>query len=151
MGTWLHNNWPKNYHVTHSQWKIMTKWNLQIIYARNLNYSSHWWKKCQLIKIFRINGFEFYQIYIFVETEVFVKNSRSQKSFVAGCGVLESWLFCMKGDDKHGNFTIFVSSSGTHSKCWWTQQQADWLTEWHITLHLQSLQNPLAISWEKFN
>ena len=65
MGTWLHNNWPKNYHVTHSQWKIMTKWNLQIIYARNLNYSSHWWKKCQLIKIFKINGFKLYQIYVF--------------------------------------------------------------------------------------
>ena len=38
-------------------------------------------------------------------------------------------------DDKHGNFTIFVSSFSTHSKCWWTQQQtgwlADWLTDWH--------------------
>ena len=33
-------------------------------------------------------------------------------------------------DDKHGNFTIFVSSFSTHSKCWWTQQQAGWLADW---------------------
>ena len=44
--------------------KLWQNENLQIIYARNLNYSIYWWKKCQLIKISKINGFKLYQIYI---------------------------------------------------------------------------------------
>ena len=42
----------------------------------------------QLIKIFYINGFKSYQIYLLYLSLVFVKNSRSQKSFVVGVLVL---------------------------------------------------------------
>ena len=133
--------------------KLWQNENLQIIYARNLNYSIYWWKKCQLIKIFKINGFKLYQIYICWNIP-FCGEFKKPEIFCCWC-VLELVVLY----EGMINIVILpylsrllvliqnVDELSSRLAGWLT----DWLTLWHITLHLQSLQNLLAISWEKFN